>query len=58
MTGIRLVACPLKDGLACCAGTPDVVSDCRCGSCFRWREIYDNPRDAFLSRLTAKGVRA
>lgn len=53
-----LLACPMKDGLLCCAGTPRIVAECRCTACYRWADIFNNPRDAFLSRLISTGVRA
>ncbi len=41
-----LLACPMKNGLCCCAGTPRIVAECRCGSCFRVREL--ERRDPFM----------
>lgn len=53
----KLVACPMKEGMMCCAGTPRIIAECRCGTCFRVRDLERN--DPFM-RFTwgRKGVRA
>lgn len=49
--GRDLLSCPMKDGLRCCSGTPEIVCECNCRMCFRWNHFFNNPYDAFLSRI-------
>ena len=45
----RMMACPMKEGLPCCSGTPDTIMECGCTRCELWQR--EEARDPFHSRF-------